>query len=172
MKVMLKEQKEKMPLSVVTSFISRGWDEVGSLSEMIKTIKASFTQTGQIEDYLQNIVDAYLVCIGQMETFLHDKNYVDIPALDPKKVKESLIESGSIANLGKDGWQRQVDNELAKYGRLGGATYDDLDRDGFYVDADNKVQLKVPEKVTEGADVTKYPGDDTTDVTYVNANED
>lgn len=144
MKTVLKEQKEKMPISVVTSWIAKGWDEVGNITEMIKSIKESFTSTGKMEDYLQGIVDAYLICIGQMEKFLHDKDYVDAPeSADPKAVKEALLtESGSIGNLDAAAWQKQVDGEIDKFGRVGAATYDDLDRDGLYLDADNKVQSK------------------------------
>lgn len=147
MKKILAEQKEKMPLSVVTSWIAKSWDEVGSITEMIKSIKASFTHTGNIEEYLQSIADAYLICIGQMEKFLQDKDYVEIPE-GTEEVKESLTESGSIANLDQAAWQRQVDSENEKFGRIGAATYDDLDRDGFYLDAEDKVQPKVPNKST------------------------
>lgn len=42
--------------------------------------------------------------------------------------------------------QAQVDDAINKFGRIGGGLYDELDEHGFYVDADNKVQLKVPAK--------------------------
>ena len=52
--------------------------------------------------------------------------------------------------------QAEVDNALEKFGRIGGGLYDELDQNGFYVDADNKVQPKVPvkEELTEA--VSKY----------------
>lgn len=43
-----------------------------------------------------------------------------------------------------EGMQSIIDNQLQKYGRIGGGMYDDLDQAGFYLDANNKVQRKVP----------------------------
>lgn len=44
------------------------------------------------------------------------------------------------------GMQSIVDNQLQKYGRIGGGMYDDLDQAGYYLDAENKVQRKVPQE--------------------------
>ena len=73
----LNESKEKLPISFLTDFVSRGWDDVGYLKETIKSISESFSGTKKVEDLLQALVDAYLVCIGQLEAHLQAKDYLD-----------------------------------------------------------------------------------------------
>ena len=55
---------------------------------------------------------------------------------------ESLNEGFAIIRTIEDA-QREVDEQIEKFGRIGGGLYDDLDDAGFYVDNDNKVQYKV-----------------------------
>ena len=74
----LTEPKEKLPISFLTDFVSRGWDDVGYLKETIKSISDSFRGTKKVEELLQALVDAYLVCIGQLEAHLQAKDYLDI----------------------------------------------------------------------------------------------
>lgn len=73
----LNESKEKLPISFLTDFVSRGWDDVGYLKETIKSISESFSGTKKVEELLQTLVDAYLVCIGQLEAHLQAKDYLD-----------------------------------------------------------------------------------------------
>jgi hypothetical protein len=73
----LKESKEKLPISFLTDFVSRSWDDVGYLKETIASIKESFSGTKKVEELLQALVDAYLVCIGQLEAHLQAKDYLD-----------------------------------------------------------------------------------------------
>ena len=73
----LTESKEKLPISFLTDFVSRGWDDVGYLKETIKSISESFSGTKKVEELLQALVDAYLVCIGQLEAHLQAKDYLD-----------------------------------------------------------------------------------------------
>ena len=73
----LKESKEKLPISFLTDFVSRSWDDVGYLKETIASIKESFSGTKKVEGLLQALVDAYLVCIGQLEAHLQAKDYLD-----------------------------------------------------------------------------------------------
>ena len=73
----LTESKEKLPISFLTDFVSRGWDDVGYLKETIKSISESFSGTKKVEELLQALVDAYLVCIGQLEMHLQAKDYLD-----------------------------------------------------------------------------------------------
>lgn len=50
----------------------------------------------------------------------------------------------AIASQKKEQWQRDADAEVKKFGRLGGKSYDEMDRDGFYYDdRDGKVKEKV-----------------------------
>lgn len=85
----LKESKEKLPISFLTDFVSRGWDDVGYLKETIKSIGESFSGTKKVEELLQALVDAYLVCIGQLEMHLQAKDYLDTDM--DKDLKEDLV---------------------------------------------------------------------------------
>lgn len=84
----LKEAKEKLPVSFLTDFISRGWDDVGYLKETIAAIKEVYSGTKEIEELLQALIDAYLVCIGQMEAHLHDNKYIEFP--EESKLNEDI----------------------------------------------------------------------------------
>ena len=103
----LKEAKEKLPVSFLTDFISRGWDDVGYLKETIKSINENFSGTKKVEDLLQALLDAYLVCIGQLEMHLEDKDYLEMPE-EAKKLTENVdihIEGNEVTiadNSGED----------------------------------------------------------------------
>ena len=70
----LKESKETLPIAFLTDFISKGWEEVGYLKADIEAIREAYKGTKPIEDLIQDLIDAYLVCIGQLEAHIHDKN--------------------------------------------------------------------------------------------------
>lgn len=89
----LKEAKESLPVSFITSFVSDGWEKVGILKEEIEAIKNEFKGTDKVEELIQALIDAYLVCIGQMEQYLADKNGIE---LGQEEVKESLKEDVTI----------------------------------------------------------------------------
>lgn len=89
----LKESKENLPIAFLTDFISKGWEEVGYLKADIEAIKEAYKGTKPIETLIQDLIDAYLVCIGQLEAHLHDKNYLDYPeesGLSGEKLEEDL----------------------------------------------------------------------------------
>ena len=101
MKILKEEQinKEELPITFITSFVSRGWEEVGMLKEQIKALKAEFKNIDKIEEILQGLIDAYLINIGQLELFLHENDYVEVPAVEAaedaaeiKDEKEDAIE--------------------------------------------------------------------------------
>jgi len=96
----LNESKEALPVSFLTDFISKGWEEVGYLKADIEAIKEAYKNTDKIAELIQGLIDAYLVCIGQLELHLHDKNYIEYPkdsGLAGSKVqKESLAEGVDI----------------------------------------------------------------------------
>lgn len=69
--------KENLPISFLTDFISRGWDDVGYLNETIKSIGETFKDSKKVKEVLQALADAYLVCIGQLEACIQGKNYLD-----------------------------------------------------------------------------------------------
>lgn len=102
----LKEAKENLPIAFLTDFISKGWEEVGYLKADIEAIKETYKGTKNIEELIQNLIDAYLVCIGQLEAHLQDKNYIEYPEESGLlkedfdiKVKEDSIEIVSEENL-------------------------------------------------------------------------
>ena len=82
--------KEKLPVSFLTDFISRGWDDVGYLKETIKSIGENFSGTKKVEELLNNLLDAYLVCIGQLELHVSAKDYLDIPEEAKENLKEAI----------------------------------------------------------------------------------
>jgi len=86
----LKESKQKLPVSFLTEFVSRSWNDVGYLKETIAAIGESFSGTKKVEELLQALVDAYLVCIGQLEAHLQAKDYLDT------EIGEELEESKSL----------------------------------------------------------------------------
>ena len=65
------------------------------------------------------------------------------PSKDDKKKEAAAREDYLENRKDPDRWQRQVDNDLEKFGRIGGKLYDELDEAGFYLDADNKVKSKL-----------------------------
>ena len=98
----LTESREKLPISFLTDFVSRGWDDVGYLKETIKSISESFSGTKKVEELLQALVDAYLVCIGQLEAHLQAKDYLDTD-LDNKLTEDVDIHiDGNEVNITDD----------------------------------------------------------------------
>lgn len=75
----LKESKEELPVSFLTDFISQGWEKVGVLQASIEALKETYKGVGPVTDLIQDLVDAYLVCIGQLETHIEDKKYIEYP---------------------------------------------------------------------------------------------
>lgn len=84
-------KKEELPISFLTTFISKGWDEVGMLKEEIAAIQHDFAGTTKVAKLIQDLVDAYLICIGQLELHLHNNDYISYPeAEDANKLIEDL----------------------------------------------------------------------------------
>lgn len=73
-----------------------------------------------------------------------NKNTVKILELDESK-DESLKEDYLDNIKNSDYWQHQVDYQLEHFGRVGGGLIQDLDENGFYLNADNKVTKKLHE---------------------------
>lgn len=95
MKILKEEAvKEKLPVSFLTDFMSKGWEEIGYLKEASAAINRDFSDTAKVEGILQDLIDAYLVCIGQLESYMSDKNYVEYPEDD---LKPKLVEPTKTA---------------------------------------------------------------------------
>ena len=67
MKIINESKKEKLPIDFITQFVSKGWDEVGMLKASKDAIKTTFKETAKVESIIQDLVDSYLVWIGQMK---------------------------------------------------------------------------------------------------------
>ena len=89
MKIIQESKKEKLPVDFITQFISKGWDEVGTLKASKTAIKDVFKDTAKVEEVIQDLIDSYLVCIGRMELYLDKKDYLDVP--DQEALKEDLM---------------------------------------------------------------------------------
>ena len=86
--------KEELRVSFLTDFISDGWTRVGVLQSSIEALKETYKGVSPIADLLQSLIDAYLVCIGQMEAHIEDKKYIEFP--EDSKLAEALTEDVDI----------------------------------------------------------------------------
>ena len=84
--------KETLPVSFLTDMISKGWDEVGYLKEASSAIKETYKDTAKIEGLMQDLMDAYLVFIGQVESYLHTEEDIvaDFEPVEEKDVDKEL----------------------------------------------------------------------------------
>lgn len=94
-KQILKESKENLPLTILTELAAQSWAQVGTLSDQIKVYKDQFSGTKKVTDILQNLVDAYLIAAGQIESLLASKDYLDFSE-DDIELKESLNEDTNV----------------------------------------------------------------------------
>ena len=103
MKILKEEQikQEELPITFITSFVSRGWEEVGMLKEQIKALKEEFggKNITKIEEIFQGLIDAYLINIGQLELFLHENDYVEVPEIEEEKVEEPVEDAEEIEEV-------------------------------------------------------------------------
>lgn len=90
MKILKEAKKEILPVDFIASFISKSWDEVANLKANISGLKQTFTGTKEIESILEDLLDAYLIAIGQLQQNLEKKDIV-IPNKD-EPLKEELSE--------------------------------------------------------------------------------
>ena len=85
------EIEETLPISFLTDMVSKGWEEVGYLKDTIATIKESFKDTTKVEAIMQDLMDAYLVFIGQVELYLDTEESIspDLAEVNSEKAAES-----------------------------------------------------------------------------------
>jgi hypothetical protein len=86
------EIQEALPVSFVTDMMSKGWDEVGYLREASAAIKETYKDTAKVEELMQDLMDAYLVFIGQLELYLHNEEDIIAPTEEPKEEKPEAKE--------------------------------------------------------------------------------
>lgn len=109
MKILKEAKKELLPVDFVANFISQSWDEVANLKANISGLKQSFTGTKEIEKILEDLLDAYLIAIGQLQHSL-EKQDIIIPTAETK-LKEELAERNE-ANIEKIEDEKIDDNNL------------------------------------------------------------
>lgn len=109
MKILKEAKKELLPVEFVANFISQSWDEVANLKANISGLKQSFTGTKEIEKILEDLLDAYLIAIGQLQQSLEKKDIV-IPNTETK-LKEEFVEKNEV-NTEKIDDEKVDDNEL------------------------------------------------------------
>lgn len=129
MKIINESKKEKLPIDFITQFVSKGWDEVGMLKASKDAIKATFKETAKVESIIQDLIDSYLVCIGQMELYLDKKDYLDIP--EASELNEAVNDNEDL--------KLQEDLELKNSG----------DFDVEVKQEDNKVKIEIEPKEEE-----------------------
>ena len=74
--------KEVLPVSFLTDMISKGWEEVGYLRESSTAIRETYKDTSKVEALMQDLMDAYLVFIGQIEMYLEDNANISADATE------------------------------------------------------------------------------------------
>lgn len=109
MKILKEAKKELLPVEFVANFISQSWDEVANLKANISGLKQSFTGTKEIEKILEDLLDAYLIAIGQLQQSLEKKDIV-IPNTE-NKLKEEFVERNEV-NIEKIEDEKVEDNDL------------------------------------------------------------
>ena len=87
----INENKTNLPITYLTTLVSRGWEEVGILREEMEAVKKEFKNTSAIEECVNNLIDAYLICIGTVEGILDNKKYVKFPE-ETSALKEAVEE--------------------------------------------------------------------------------
>lgn len=78
-------KNEALPLSFLTDMVSKGWEEVGYLKEASAAIGTEYSNTDKVQSIMQDLIDAYLIFIGQMEAHLHQEDYIEEPEVEEDK---------------------------------------------------------------------------------------
>lgn len=87
--------KDPLPTSFITSFVSEGWDRIGVLKDQVVSLGETFTGADKVVCIIQELLDAYLVCVGQMEGILHETEAISAqaaPVVADVKVEEIPVE--------------------------------------------------------------------------------
>lgn len=78
-------KNEVLPLSFLTDMVSKGWEEVGYLKEASAAIGTEYSNIDKVQSIMQDLIDAYLIFIGQMEAHLHQEDYIEEPEVEEDK---------------------------------------------------------------------------------------
>jgi hypothetical protein len=83
---------EELPISFITDTISKGWEEVGYLKDACAAINSEYKNTDKVEQLMKDLMDAYLVFIGQLEAYLHKEDYIEAPVMEEEPKAEKIDE--------------------------------------------------------------------------------
>ncbi len=87
--VKLNESKEKIPTSVITDLVSRAWEEIGLIKANIDQLGKAYSGVSKLTDTFEDLLDSYLIYVGQLEAFLADNNLIDYPE-EKDQINEKL----------------------------------------------------------------------------------
>lgn len=105
----LQEIKEELPIEFITTFISKGWDEIGTLKASTEGILKDFVGAEKVAEILQDLSDAYLICIGRLQGYLHNAEYIDLPEVPA----EEKAEEAPIEEVAEEPAEEPVETELS-----------------------------------------------------------
>lgn len=89
----LRESKEDLPISFLTSRVSAGWENIGNIKADIEAIHREFKGTKKVEEILQDLMDAEIIAVGRLQALMEDQSYLDYSDDMKKAINESLNEA-------------------------------------------------------------------------------
>ena len=112
--MILNEKKQKLPEIFLSTYISDAWDRIATLKADIDGIKAEYSDTKDVEEVLNDLIDTYLILVGTFENKLKSiGSNVEIVRKEPevKKVNESVLQRTQVqrpqaAQLNREGSRR------------------------------------------------------------------
>lgn len=77
--------------SFVTTQVAEGWQSVNYFTDQINLLK-TMRGTNKLVDILQGVRDTYFIYVGQLESYLKNKDLIEIPEEkeEDKKLKEDI----------------------------------------------------------------------------------
>lgn len=101
-------EKVELPADIVTGQVSAMWAEIGNLKQMIANLNSQYLKSGRVVAILQDLLDAYLVAVGQLELHLHDNNFLG----DSEEDSEDIADAAKLTVAkGEEGQEESAEEE-------------------------------------------------------------
>lgn len=147
--------KTELPADIVTGEVSAMWAEIGNLKQMIANLNSQYLKSGRVVAILQDLLDAYLVAVGQLELHLHDNNFLG----DSEEDSEDIADAAKLTvERGEDNQEKSAEEE---------APEDAIDKDfpdAKFDSPELKIDTREPVDVSDTVvDDFPEPVDDLTD---------